>query len=225
MIDIIGKKFTRLTVVAEIEPYVSKSGKSRARRFICRCDCGNETKVTYQSLISNNTRSCGCLQSELTIKRNKRISKYGDYSKNKHFNRWRGMIERCYYPKHKDYHRYGGRGITVCEEWRGHPKNFINWVENESNWEDGKNLSLDRIDYNKGYSPENCRFVTPSEQALNKDLLSSNKSGYPGVSLHTNGRWRARITVNGKRISLGVYKDVNEAIRARKKAEEKYLSK
>lgn len=221
--DIIGDKYGRLTVLEEVEPYWNPSRTYKTRKFLCKCECGNKLEIVMSSLRSGKTKSCGCYNRDTTIKRNIKMSKYGKYSKNKHFSRWKGMNERCYYPKHKDYHSYGGRGITVCEEWREHPKEFIEWVENESNYKKG--LSLDRINNDGNYEPSNCNFSTAVEQALNRNIMSSNTSGYSGVTKHTNNRWRARINVNKKRISLGVYATKEEAINARKEAETKYFGK
>ena len=221
--DYSNQKYGRLTTLKEVEPYISPGGDYKTRKYLCRCDCGGEVSVMITSLRSGNTQSCGCINSERVTKQNKERAIYDGYSQNKHFSRWKGMIERCYYPKHKDYHNYGGRGITVCEEWREHPKAFIEWIEKESNYKKG--LSLDRIDGDGNYEPDNCKFSTPTEQALNRNIMSSNTSGHPGVTEHTNGRWRARINVNKKRISLGVYETKEGAIEARKKAEVKYYGK
>lgn len=215
--DYSDQKYGRLTTVKEVEPYVSPSGKSKARQYLCKCECGNEIVAHIKSLRSGNTRSCGCVNSERIIKQNKENSIYGEYTHHKHLKRWKGMIERCYYPKHKDYHNYGGRGIKVCNEWKVHPKTFIQWVENESNYKKG--LTLDRLDVNGNYEPNNCTFSNHTTQALNRNIMPTNTSGYPGVTKHTDNRWRARINVNKKRISLGVYDTKEEAIVARKNAE------
>ena len=221
--DYSNQKYGRLTTLKEVEPYISPGGDYKTRKYLCKCDCGSEVSVMITSLRSGNTQSCGCINSERITKQNKERAIYGGYSQNKHFSRWKGMIERCYYSKHKDYHNYGGRGITVCEEWREHPKGFIEWIEKESNYKKG--LSLDRIDRDGNYEPDNCKFSTATDQVLNRNIMSSNTSGYPGVTKHTNGRWRARININKKRKSLGVYETKEEAIEARKKAEVKYYGK
>ncbi|GIO26378.1 hypothetical protein [Ornithinibacillus bavariensis] len=222
--DYTGDKYGRLTLIKEVEPYIPPSRSYKARRYLCKCDCGNEIEAVLNAIRSGNTRSCGCVSREKTIKRNKESSKYGEYKNHSHFSRWRGMIERCYYPNHRDYHRYGGRGIEVCSEWRNHPRKFINWIETESNWKDGENLTLDRIDYYGNYEPSNCIFSDYSKQSLNRGVFSSNTSGYPGVSRHGD-RWRSRITVNGKRIHLGVYDTKEEAIKSRMENELKYFGR
>lgn len=220
--DYSNQRYGKLVTIKEVDPYIPPSNSYKKRRYLCKCDCGNETIVNITSLRSGNTKSCGCVNSERLVKQNKENALYNGYSQHKHFSRWRGMIERCYYPKHKDYHNYGGRGIKVCDKWKDHPKAFIDWIENESNYEDG--LTLDRINVNGNYEPDNCTFSTHGEQSLNKNVSTLNTSGYPGVSRHKN-RWRARITVDGKRKSLGVYQTKEKAIDARKKAELKYFGK
>lgn len=221
--DYSNQKYGRLTTLKEVDPYISPGGDYKTRKYLCKCECGNEVSVMITSLRSGNTQSCGCINSERITKQNKEKAIYDGYSQNKHFSRWKGMIERCYYPKHKDYHNYGGRGITVCEEWREHPKAFIEWIEKEGNYKKG--LSLDRINNDGNYEPSNCKFSTATKQSLNRNTMSSNTSGYPGVTRHTNNRWRARINVNKKRISLGVYATKEEAINARKEAEIKHYGK
>lgn len=216
--DYTGDKYGRLTLLREEEPYISSSGLCKARMYLCKCECGNETIVALPSLRNGNTKSCGCLSKDLLVKRNKENAKYEGYKDNPHFSRWKGMIERCYYPKHKDYHRYGGRGIRVCDEWKDHPKNFIEWVERESNWEEGKGFTLDRKDYDEDYQPSNCEFLDSYGQAMNKGVSIKNTSGQPGVSKFGD-KWRARITFRGKRKSLGVFDNKEDAIEARRKAE------
>lgn len=220
--DYSNQKYGRLTTIKEVEPYVSPSGKSKSRQYECECECGNRIIVSIKALRNGNTKSCGCFAKDIIIKRNKGNSKYGEYTHHKHFKRWKGMIERCYYEVHKDYHNYGGRGIKVCEEWKNHPKKFIEWIENESNYKRG--LTLDRINVNGDYEPGNCRFVNNTTQSLNRNISKNNKSGYPGVSKHKN-KWRARINVNGKRKSLGVFPTKDEAIESRKNAELEYYGK
>jgi len=215
--DYTGDKYGRLTAVKEVGPYIPPSNSYRSRQYLFKCDCGNEIVAQITAVRIGNTRSCGCINKERIIKQNKKNAIYKGYSGHKHFKRWKGMIERCYYQKHKDYHNYGGRGIKVCDEWRSHPKLFIEWVENESNYRKG--LTLDRLDVNGNYEPNNCTFSNHTTQVLNRNIMLTNTSGYPGVTKHTDNRWRARININKKRISLGVYDTKEAAIEARKNAE------
>lgn len=123
------------------------------------------------------------------------------------------MIRRCYNKKSKKYADYGGRGITVCKEWLDNKYSFYMWSLNNGFDDD---LSLYRIDNNKGYSPENCRWTDWSTQMRNKRISKNNKSGYKGVYLHkASGLWYARIYVNKQRISLAYKKTAKEAYDSR----------
>ena len=111
-------------------------------------------------------------------------------------------------PKCKSYKNYGGRGITICEEWMD-IKNFIRWADPLRQ----KGLQIDRIDNNKGYSPGNCRFVTNKENIDNRRLLrADNTSGYRGVSYSIKEKkWETRIIINGKQKYLGCFNSPGEA--------------
>lgn len=126
-----------------------------------------------------------------------------------------GMKNRCYYPKHPGYAEYGGRGIKVCERWRkrGGLWNFIDDMGRRPS----KAHSIDRIDVNGDYTPNNCRWATAKEQADNRRIRADNISGLAGVSYdNTHKRWLVRVTMgNGKRKCLGYYKDVQSAVKAK----------
>lgn len=140
-----------------------------------------------------------------------------------------GMKQRCYYPKHDEYKRYGGRGIKVCNEWLDKEHGLDNFVEwsIKNGYTDG--LTIDRIDFDGDYSPDNCRWVTPHVQAVNRHARY-NKCGARGISYKekvaygkTYKYYNPRICIYGKRISLGCYNTLEEAIIARKAAETKYF--
>jgi len=158
----IGKRYGRLTVIAEGERRVCPSGKSR-RVAKCQCDCGEIIGVSIWSLNSKTkpTLSCGCLTIEMM-----------KITKTKHglinhplYRKLMGMKKRCYNPKYGQYHRYGGRGIKVCEEWLNDFMSFYNWAM-ANGWEDG--LEIDRKDNDGNYEPSNCRFVTSQENTHNR---------------------------------------------------------
>lgn len=142
-----GQKFGKLTVKESL-----KNDNGR-KMWLCRCDCGNYTKVYPYKLTSNHTKSCGCLKRKYNII-NKRI-----------FNIWENMIARCSNPNRKDFKWYGQKGICVCAEWKNSFELFQNWALNNG-YDD--ELTLDRIDSNGNYKPSNCRWVTIEEQQRNK---------------------------------------------------------
>lgn len=156
-IDLTGQKFGRLTVIKRIE----NDSRNHAR-FLCQCDCGNFKNILSRSLKSGKTKSCGCLAKEVHSK-----SKF-KYKKEKNFKRiyniWNSMKQRCNNIKSKDYKNYGGRGIKVCDEWKNDFMSFYNWTINNGYKDD---LTLDRIDVNGNYEPNNCRWVTWKEQGNN----------------------------------------------------------
>ena len=120
------------------------------------------------------------------------------------------MKNRCYNINNTRYKDYGGKGITICEEWLEDKRKFIKWsLENNFSPE----LSIDRIDNTKEYSPENCRWTNKSIQSQNtRKIYSTNKSGYRGVSWNSKlNKWECSIGINNRTISLGFYKDKLEA--------------
>lgn len=123
------------------------------------------------------------------------------------YKRWKGMKERCNNPNHKNYADYGGRGIKVFEEWDNSSDVFLDWCDNNG-FKDG--LVLDRIDNDKGYSPENCRFIEHWRNCTNQRLRKNNTVGVTGVSIHKD-KYRARFSFNKKRYDLGIFETVKEA--------------
>jgi hypothetical protein len=135
------------------------------------------------------------------------------YKGTKIWSTYHNIKQRCNNPKHPRYNDYGGRGITMCEEWLNDITSFINWaIENGYN----KGLTIDRVDNNKGYSPDNCRCVSYAVQATNTNLRKDNTTGYKGVSIdRKNGnRIRANIQIKGKIKFLGYYDTFEEASEA-----------
>lgn len=156
-IDISGKRFGRILVLK----YVGNS------RWLCRCDCSNEKIIRRDALIQGRTKSCGCFQKEIAAKQvRQRSLKHGDFG-TKLYGIWAGMKRRCYNSRTKYYKDYGGRGITVCDEWKNDYSKFKEWAL-ANGYREG--LSIERVDVNKGYSPDNCKFITINEQNSNKRI-------------------------------------------------------
>lgn len=217
-VDLTGKKFNRLTVLSREENKKENSGSKS--RWLCQCECGKTTIVTGTRLRTGKTKSCGCFQRETTSRSNSTHKGPGT----RLYNTWRSMKARCYIPTCSNYEYYGGRGIKVCSEWLNNFEKFKVWAL-ENGYK--KNFTIDRIDVDKDYSPENCRWVTLQENCWNRDKRprKNNTSGYSGVQWREETqKWRAVITVNGKHINLGQYVKKEDAIEARISAEKKYWS-
>jgi len=209
-IDRTGHRYGRLVVVERAEN--DKNGKAM---WLCKCDCGKELVIPAVRLSAGKS-SCGCLvnNKELIYRRTHR---------NKLYNQWAGMIYRCTHKNAAHYERYGGRNISVCEEWATDYEAFANWSL-ENGYEKG--LEIDRIDNNKGYSPSNCRWVSHMENSRNRNVRCTSSTGVSGVFKRPDsGKWRATIGVNYKRINLGTFDTFEEAVAARKEAELKYWGK
>lgn len=155
----IGQRFGRLTVVGAV-PYADSAGRKQIR-WKTRCDCGNETLVVPFKVVSGETRSCGCLSLEMS---RERFTKHGE-AHTRLFYTWVGMRDRCNNPRNKRYENYGGRGITVCEEWENSYEAFAKWAR-ENGYAD--NLTIDRIDVDGNYEPSNCRWADLKTQMRNR---------------------------------------------------------
>ena len=154
--DLTGKKFNMLTV--QSFAYIKESHAY----WNCICDCGKTSVVCGSRLISNRTRSCGCLGPGLSRTRN---ATQNGASKTRLYRLLYGMRDRCYNKNGKDYKNYGGRGIRICDEWLQNPNTFIQWA-NDNGYKNG--LSIDRINVNGNYEPNNCRWVSAKTQANNR---------------------------------------------------------
>jgi hypothetical protein len=163
--DLAGIKFGRLTALRYDHTKIVGKDKEPIALWLCRCDCGNEVVVGAGNLISGGTKSCGCLGREKTIERNKKNTTHGK-SHDRIYRTWQGMLNRCYRTNDRKYPLYGGRGITVCEEWHD-PCKFISWAYANGYTDE---LTIDRIDKDKNYCPGNCRWVDYKVQNNNRSF-------------------------------------------------------
>lgn len=180
-VDLMGQTFGRLTVVERAEN--NKQGKARWR---CVCECGGTKTVVGTDLTWGKTRSCGCLQKQTVAKLGKMSSTHNE-TKTRLYILWGAMKERCYTPSCTAYRTYGAKGIRVCKEWLESYEAFRNWALSHGYTD---NLTLDRIDFNGDYCPENCRWVTMKEQQNNK--RSNRFIEYQGLSL-TTAQWAEKF--------------------------------
>lgn len=150
--DLTGMQFGKLTVIEQC-------GKNAEHKALwkCICECGNEVIVISSNLSKGTTRSCGCLRG--------RPKTRNGISNTRIFHIWYNLNNRCYNPKVNNFHSYGGRGITVCDEWRNSFESFYDWAMANGYRED---LTIDRIDVNGNYEPSNCRWATQEQQQNNK---------------------------------------------------------
>lgn len=176
--DLTGERFGRLLVIGKTE----KRGPDGSIIYECLCDCGNICFVSRNRLIikgHSRKRSCGCLHDE--------THKQHGWSKTSLFHRWTNIKDRCFNEKCASFKYYGGRGIKMCKEWKDDFATFKDWAIQNGYKED---LTIDRIDVNGDYCPENCRWITMEEQQKNKRNVK--KITYNGET-HSISEW-AKIT-------------------------------
>lgn len=154
--NIEGNRFGKLIV---IEDAIKLPNKTQNYCFV-KCDCGNTKHIMKSSLIHAKTLSCGCIHKEWLIDRSKKHGLCGT----KIYKLFRGIVSRCYYKKNKGYMYYGGRGISIHNEWLENPMCFYDWAM-QNGYKEG--LSIERIDVNGNYEPSNCKWIPTIEQSMN----------------------------------------------------------
>lgn len=151
--DLTGKTYNMLTVIKRLP-----NDSSGATVWECQCECGRITKVRSNNLKNGNVKSCGCLKHRST-------STTHNKSNTKLYGIWNAMRQRCYNPNYHAYKNYGGRGITICDDWVNSFNNFYNWAINNG-YQEG--LSIERINVDDNYYPNNCTWITLAQQAQNR---------------------------------------------------------
>lgn len=189
--NLIGMQFGLLTVIKQAEDHIDSTGKHKTK-WHCRCECGNELDVIASNLKRGNTKSCGCTRGECNKTHGCRHTRlYGI---------WTNMKSRCYDACNESYRRYGARGITMCDTWKDSFPAFMNWAL-KNGYSD--TLTIDRIDDNGIYSPENCRWTDAKTQANNR-------------------RSSRYVTVDGRSQSLAAWADELNVSRSLFHARAKY---
>ncbi len=198
--DITGRQFGKLTAVAFSKEYRYPNGE-RGEEWLCQCSCGNQLTVLRKNLLNGNSTSCGCTRIEKSVAR---LTKHAGRH-TRLYNTWCSMKSRCCSDTDQNYQDYGGRGITVCDAWLNDFDEFRRWAL--SNGYDD-NLTIDRIDVNRGYEPGNCRWTTRSVQANNRrNTIYITHNG----ETHTCAEWSKITGINYDTLHNRVMSGKNDA--------------
>lgn len=195
----VGEKFTRLTVISEGEIVNDKA------KYLVRCDCGVEKVVDRVALISGATKSCGCLNAELSSQRKTNLS-HG-MSGTPVYNTWLSMRRRCYGESDSSYENYGGRGIQVCDRWNPDKGGSFENFYRDMGTIPYEGASIERLDVNGDYSLQNCVWADKTTQCFNRRKFKNKTSQYIGVHYDEvkNKPWRATLKKEGIIVFLGSY--------------------
>lgn len=193
-IDMTGQKIGRLMVIKQVKSKITPSGQPQ-RQYLCKCECGKEIVVRSLTLRNGETKSCGCYKIERAKENLKSIKPKHGLRYTRVYGIWKDMKQRCCNPNARHYDRYGGRGITVCEEWKNSPEAFYDWAMANGYTDE---LTIDRIDNNGNYEPSNCRWISMKEQASNR--INSRFLTYKGEK-HTITEWAEKTGISPSTIS------------------------
>ena len=187
--------------------YPKEGSKQKKRYGMYKCGlCGTNFKAQITNVKNGNTKSCGCYN---IFKIKQRSTKHG--LRNTKLNMiWSSIKGRTLNFKNRQYYDYGGRGITICDEWKNDFKAFYDWSI-LNGYEEDKGLSIDRIDNAGNYEPSNCRWTTSIIQNRNQRIRKDNTSGYKGVSyFKESNKYKVVLTINKKKIYLGLFQTAEE---------------
>lgn len=208
----VGKKYNDFIILSLIE--------GKPLKVEVECFCGCIKQIMAIDVLRGHTKNCGCRRLEKIVERNKTIKRESltQYKKMPEYAVWASMKYRCNNPSNEAYKNYGGRGIKVCPEWN---KSFADFIADMGSRPSDKH-TLDRVNNDDGYNPDNCRWTDRTTQARNQRVRKDNKLGVRGVNEAKEGVFTTYITINKKRKHLGQFSSVNEAKKARKQAELTY---
>lgn len=170
----VGEKFNRWEVIRDLG--IKQVGDNKYHYILAKCECGNKAKVIYSDVYTDHSKSCGCYNREVA---KKRMETHG-LSDTRMYRIWKDMRRRCNNPNRNNYKDYGGRGISVCEEWDKSFMEFYNWAMSNGYDDD---LSIDRIDNNGNYEPNNCRWILSNMQHRNTRKNRKFKATSPNGSM------------------------------------------
>lgn len=200
-LDVTNERYGKLVALRFV-----KTDASKRTLWEFKCDCGNTIIKRLGDVRTGDTKSCGCLH-------RKTLSEEGSMHKKinpRTYQAWNDMKQRCLNPNRTNFKNYGLRGITVCERWINSYENFVNDMG-----EAPLNYSLERVNNDGNYNPDNCKWATRSEQNHNKRLRSDNNSGLRGIHQRKSGKWRVNIKHLGKVIYNKTFDTIEQAAIAR----------